>query len=101
MKKAIALGIFSMILSTSTVAQDTNSGQNPVEEDFNNLAISCKFCNRTKKYYDAREKFPNANPTREQLISASRDYINERKEKIYNDILRIRKIKKQFLDENI
>lgn len=37
MKKAIALGIFSMILSTSAIAQDTNSGQNPVEEDFNNL----------------------------------------------------------------
>ncbi|HSP39851.1 MAG TPA: hypothetical protein VLN46_00355 [Gillisia sp.] len=37
MKKAIALGIFSMILSTSGVAQDTNSGINPVEEDFTNL----------------------------------------------------------------
>lgn len=37
MKKAIALGIFSMILSTGAAAQDTNSGQNPVEEDFNNL----------------------------------------------------------------
>src|SRR5690606_9951775 len=40
MKKAIALGLFSMILSTSAVAQDTNSGLNPVEEDFNNLIES-------------------------------------------------------------
>ena len=40
MKKAIALGIFSMILSTGAIAQDTNSGQNPVEEDFNNLIES-------------------------------------------------------------
>lgn len=40
MKKAIALGLFSMILSTSAVAQDINSGQNPVEEDFNNLIES-------------------------------------------------------------
>ena len=40
MKKAIALGLFSMILSTSAIAQDINSGQNPVEEDFNNLIES-------------------------------------------------------------
>lgn len=40
MKKAIALGLFSMILSTGAVAQDTNSGLNPVEEDFNNLIES-------------------------------------------------------------
>ncbi len=37
MKRAIALGIFSMILSVSVVAQDTITGLNPVEEDFTNL----------------------------------------------------------------
>lgn len=37
MKKAVLLGIFSIALSTSTIAQDTNSGLSPVEEDFNNL----------------------------------------------------------------
>lgn len=37
MKKAILLGVFSIALSTSTIAQDTNSGLNPVEEDFTNL----------------------------------------------------------------
>lgn len=37
MKKAVILGIIGMALSTSAIAQDTNSGLNPVEEDFNNL----------------------------------------------------------------
>lgn len=37
MKKAATLVIFSILLSTNAVAQDTNSGLNPVEEDFTNL----------------------------------------------------------------
>lgn len=37
MKKAILLGVFSIALSTSVLSQDTNSGLNPAEEDFNNL----------------------------------------------------------------
>ncbi len=36
MKKAILLSVFSMTISTA-LSQDTNSGLNPVEEDFNNL----------------------------------------------------------------
>lgn len=35
--KKILLGIFSLTLSTTLVAQDTISGLNPVEEDFTNL----------------------------------------------------------------
>lgn len=37
MKKALLLGIFSIALSTGAIAQDTNSGLTPVEEDFTNL----------------------------------------------------------------
>ena len=37
MKKAILLGVFSIALSTSALSQDTNSGLNPAEEDFDNL----------------------------------------------------------------
>lgn len=37
MKKALFLGILSITLTGTTLAQDTISGLNPVEEDFTNL----------------------------------------------------------------
>ncbi|HSP82490.1 MAG TPA: hypothetical protein VLN72_02025, partial [Gillisia sp.] len=37
MKKVLFLGILSIGLTGNGLAQDTNSGLNPVEEDFTNL----------------------------------------------------------------
>lgn len=64
-----------------------------------NLAISCKTCNFIKKYFDARDLFPNEKPTREQLINVSREYIKEYKQKKFSDIIVMKEISKKILNE--
>ena len=43
MKKVLLLGILSFGLTGNGLAQDTNSGLNPLEEDFTNLIEKSKY----------------------------------------------------------
>ncbi|THJ20516.1 MAG: HNH endonuclease [Nitrospira sp. CG24E] len=43
-----------------------------------NLTAACRTCNRLKRRTDPRKKAPN-NPTREQLIDAAKQIIDERR----------------------
>lgn len=76
MKKAIALGIFSMILSTSAIAQDTNSGLNPVEEDFNNL-IETSNDYQGYKVVDYKELISLRNRTSEYFNKQNEEVISQ------------------------
>lgn len=77
MKKAVLLGIFGITLSISAIAQDTNSGLNPVETDFNNL-IENSNDYQGFKVIDYNELINLRNKTSQYFITQNEEIITQR-----------------------
>ena len=77
MKKALFLGILGIALTGNSLAQDTNSGLNPVEEDFTNL-IQKSNDYQGYKVVDYNELITLKNKTGQYFSTLNEDIITQK-----------------------
>ncbi|QED36362.1 hypothetical protein FK178_00885 [Antarcticibacterium arcticum] len=77
MKKLLFFGILSVALNWNSVAQDTNSGLNPVEEDFTNL-IERSNDYQGYKVVDYNELITLKNKTGQYFSTLNEDIITQK-----------------------